>query len=60
MYSDRKMEMTMPVPKKYELQPNGKSTLTSMSFYMAEANPPTATNGEITLETWTNKKIYVR
>jgi len=55
-----KIDMTIPVPKKYNVLPNGRPALASMSFYIVENNPPQPTNGELYKETWTNKQMYTR
>jgi len=56
----KKMEMTMPVPKKFDILPNNGYKLSSMSFYIAEPNPPKANDADVYPETWSNKKVYTR
>lgn len=50
----------MPVPKKFDILPNNGYKLSSMSFYIAEPNPPKANDADVYPETWSNKKVYTR
>merc|ERR1719422_1404153 len=57
---DKKMPMTIPVPKKFEPQADGSMKLT-MQFYLAEADRPAPTDGEVVLAARPQgQQFYVR
>jgi len=56
----RRIEMTIPVPKKFTSLPSGDTDIT-MSFYLTDANSPQPTNTDLFLESMPlGKTFYVR